>query len=786
MKLEKIECDLNFLLNCKKTNVIPKFAKPKLSIFASYKIKQKIARTIIEAELNNKHREKKKTKRELKELSAKLSAELSFIAHQSLKYRVRSLVAAKKKGWKATHEKKMQNLKANLRDSNLVASNDFAKKVVHNFSSHHLTQEEVEALSYGIDHYIPVKTDKRKVEVEFELFYKNVLLGITDLPEDERIEIKTGLLNACKRYTSIKVPYKYQEVIQKLSKNNSICLLKQDKGRGVVVVNRSDYVTKCEQMLQSKQFVQLNEDPTARFERRVQKTLRDLKKNKRFTEDEYAKIYPSSSRPGRFYATGKRHKVPENSTDINQLPLRPIVTNIGTATYGLSKHLAALLRPLSVSSYTISSTKDFVDKIRDLEVPEGHKLVSFDVTSLFTNVPLDYTIEVILRKIYQEKLIKTKIKKDEMRTLLQLCTKELHFSFNGKIYKQVDGVVMGNPLGPVIANIFMVELENKEVPALSNSLQSWYRYVDDTIAFVKEDQIENIVSILNNHHKDIKFTHEFEEDGAIPFLDVHIQRKPNNKLRLKVYRKKTCSNIYIHWNAFAPTSWKIGTLEGMIRRAYMICSEEDDLETELSFITNTFQTINGYPTRIIQRSLDKMREKLTTTNDTPEEPATSVDSDDENGNVQPFMVIPYAGKQGEKVMKKIARKMPESVRPKIVYNGTKLSTFFSAKDKVLKEHCSNLIYYYQNKDDENAAYIGETKCRFGKRIQEHQGSDKQSAIVLNFQEKNLPPPSPSEFSILGRNYTNRLKRRIAESLFIKEKKSALNIQVDSYRLKLFN
>ena len=137
-------------------------------------------------------------------------------------------------------------------------------------------------------------------------------------------------------------------------------------------------------------------------------------------------------------------------------------------------------------------------------------------------------------------------------------------------------------------------------------------------------------------------------------------------------------------------------------------------------------------------------------------------------------------------MKKIANKMPESVRPKVVYNGTKLSTFFSAKDKVQKEHSSNIIYYYENKNDENTAYIGETKCRFGKRIKEHQGSDKQSAIVINFQEKNLPPPSPSEFSILGRNYTNRLKRRIAESLFIKEKKTGLNIQVDSYRLKLFN
>ena len=143
--------------------------------------------------------------------------------------------------------------------------------------------------------------------------------------------------------------------------------------------------------------------------------------------------------------------------------------------------------------------------------------------------------------------------------------------------------------------------------------------MDGTIAFVKEDQIENILSTLNNHHKDIKFTREFEEGGRIPFLDVDILRKEDNKLRLKVYRKKTCSNIYIHWNAFAPTNWKIGTLEGMIRRAYMICSDEEDLKEELTFIANTFQTINAYPSHIIKRSLDKMKTKMTTI-DPPEDP----------------------------------------------------------------------------------------------------------------------------------------------------------------------
>ena len=421
--------------------------------------------------------------------------------------------------------------------------------------------------------------------------------------------------------------------------------------------------------------------------------------------------------------------------------------------------------------------------------------MSFDVSSLFTNVPIDHTINVILRKIYRDKLIKTKIKRDEMKMLLQLCTKELHFSFNGKIYKQVDGVVMGNPLGPVIANIFMVELENNKVPTMSESLINWYRYVDDTIAFVKEDQIGNIVSVLNNHHKDIKFTHETEENGMIPFLDVSIQRTDDKKLRLKVYRKKTCSNIYIHWNSFAPTSWKIGTLEGMIRRAYMICSEEEDLKSELSFITDTFHTINGYPLRVIRRSQEKMKEKFTLRNDLAEqEPEQEMENeqrtnDEETENeekMQPYMIVPYAGKQGEKIMSKITKKIPESVRPRIVYNGTKLSTFFSVKDKVHKEHCSDIVYYYQSKWDENATYTGETKCRFGKRIQEHRGLDKKSAIVINFKEKGLPPPSPSEFMVLGRNYSNRLKRRIAESLFIKEKNSGLNVQVDAYKLKLFN
>ena len=82
-------------------------------------------------------------------------------------------------------------------------------------------------------------------------------------------------------------------------------------------------------------------------------------------------------------------------------------------------------------------------------------MISFDVVSLFTSVPLDFTIELILDKVYQEKLIDTKLKREGMKRLLEICTKDMQFSFDEKIYRQVDGVAMGSPLGPVIANIFM-------------------------------------------------------------------------------------------------------------------------------------------------------------------------------------------------------------------------------------------------------------------------------------------------------------------------------------------
>ena len=100
------------------------------------------------------------------------------------------------------------------------------------------------------------------------------------------------------------------------------------------------------------------------------------------------------------------------------------------------------------------------------------KLKSVNVTSLFTNVPLDFMIDLILKKIYNQNEVNTNVPRLQMRDLFLLCTKNVHFSFNEYVYTQAHGVAMGWPLGPVLAGIFMVELEGTILPTFERTYES--------------------------------------------------------------------------------------------------------------------------------------------------------------------------------------------------------------------------------------------------------------------------------------------------------------------------
>ena len=114
---------------------------------------------------------------------------------------------------------------------------------------------------------------------------------------------------------------------------------------------------------------------------------------------------------------------------------------------------------ISINEYTITDAFDFADEIRNVSVNEDDILVSYDVTALFTNVPLDETVNILVKKAFADdwfnKTYGLNLQKDQLVKLLEMATTNQLFQFDGLLYEQTDGVAMGSPLGPLMANVFV-------------------------------------------------------------------------------------------------------------------------------------------------------------------------------------------------------------------------------------------------------------------------------------------------------------------------------------------
>ena len=170
-----------------------------------------------------------------------------------------------------------------------------------------------------------------------------------------------------------------------------------------------------------------------------------------FDDNTYKKIYPSGSKPTTIYGLPKTHKLLSN--DFQHLSFHPIVTSIATNNYNLAKFLSELLDPVIRNEYFAKDSFTFCEEIQGVSAND-YFLVSYDVCSLFTSIPLSETIEIAVELIFQNKP-NLKISKNELQQLFKFATSSTHFLFKGNFYDQIDGVSMGSPLGLVLANLFI-------------------------------------------------------------------------------------------------------------------------------------------------------------------------------------------------------------------------------------------------------------------------------------------------------------------------------------------
>ncbi|MEL7079592.1 MAG: reverse transcriptase domain-containing protein [Cyanobacteria bacterium J06582_2] len=318
-------------------------------------------------------------------------------------------------------------------------------------------------------------------------------------------------------------------VLRNLAKDPNIVICKPDKGHGVVILDKADYIGKMEHILndRSKFRELLSEDPllhTLNMENKVNFRIRKLKKDGLLSEELASSLMASGTQPGIMYGTPKIHKT--------GLPLRPILSAINTCSYNLSKYLVNKLSPLTFNEYTIKNSYEFVDLINSVEAATNYVMCSFDIESLFTNIPLKETIDIILQQLFPNpEDIFEGFNRKQFKILLELATSTSTFLFNDRLYEQIDGVAMGSPCGPTLANIFLCFCEKKWLSDCPAEFKPFLyrRYVDDTfLLFRNSNHINKFLEYLNSKHSNIKFTKEEEQDNTLPFLDVLVTRKHNN------------------------------------------------------------------------------------------------------------------------------------------------------------------------------------------------------------------------------------------------------------------
>jgi len=185
---------------------------------------------------------------------------------------------------------------------------------------------------------------------------------------------------------------------------------------------------------------------------------------------------------------------------------------------------------------------DIYNRLSGMKVSDSDVLVSLDVVSLFTNVPLDLAMNSVSgRWTHIQK--NTRITREEFLLAVKFILTSTYFVFNKIIYKQTYGTPMGSPLSPIIADLVMQDLETNCLNRINCQLTFYYRYVDDIVMAAPSDKIDAIFNTFNDYHDRLKFTIERERDRSISFLDLLLILS-NNSIRVDWFHKKTYSGRF--------------------------------------------------------------------------------------------------------------------------------------------------------------------------------------------------------------------------------------------------
>ena len=363
-----------------------------------------------------------------------------------------------------------------------------------------------------------------------------------------------------------------------------------------------------------------------------------------------------------------------------------------------------------------------------VHVESDEILVSFDVSSLFTNVPVGEAVSIIRERLKEDGTLgdRTTLLPERIADLLEMCLRSTYFSFGGNFYEQKEGAAMGSPVSAVVANLYMEFFEKLALETAPTRPRLWKRYVDDTFCILRKGSTEEVLHHLNGVRPTIKFTVEQEEDGKLPFLNTLLRRRRDGSLDVSVYRKPTHTDRYLHFESHHPTHVKRGVVRCLHDRARGVISTQDNLQKEVDHLARVLKQ-NGYPANFICNASAP-----------PTQETADVSSPEEEQEKGPLVVIPYVAGMSEDI-RRVCRKF--NIRVVFKSGRTLRSMLTKVKDTLPPGKQSNVVYRIPCSCGQ--VYIGETKRRLETRLKEHRdacerGMMEKSAVAEHAWEHHHP------------------------------------------------
>merc|ERR1711867_215306 len=232
------------------------------------------------------------------------------------------------------------------------------------------------------------------------------------------------------------------------------------------------------------------------------------------------------------------------------------------------------------------------NKLKEVTLQEDEEIISYDVVSLYTNVPVLEAIEVCTDLLFNLPMDRRpKIDKETFTVLAKIASCDVLLSTHNGFYIQRDGLAMGSPPAPHFANGWLSQFEE----SIRGEARLYFRYMDDILKEVKGDQAEQQLRNINNLHPNLTFTIEREQEQQLPVLDMKIlHNHATGALSSTWYNKPTDTGLIMNYHALAPKRYKRSVVSGFVYRIYRACSSWENFHTSMEKARKILER-NQYP-----------------------------------------------------------------------------------------------------------------------------------------------------------------------------------------------